>query len=118
YTTLFRSTDHIDARAILRYLCVPGTDSTPSAAAARYVEIDATSVQLFGAPAETQLLKKLVWPLREAKAAYMIGSYLGTVALCGIVAEMVAVLTFNIAKIRLKDRLMTEDDQRDIFGHT
>lgn len=106
----------LNAEAVLRFLCTPGTDWDVAAVASRYRQIDDTEVRLFFAPAEQQILKKLIWPLREAKAAYMIGSYLGTVALCGMVAEMVAVLAFNITKVRLNDRPMTEQDQEALFG--
>ena len=47
-------------------------------------------------PFEPQLLEKLFWPLRSAKVAYVLGNPLGTIALCGVIGEMVTVLTFDL----------------------
>ncbi len=46
----------------------------------------------------------------------MVGNYLGTIALCGMVAEMVAVLLYEISNFSLKNRPMTEQDQTSVFG--
>jgi hypothetical protein len=48
----------------------------------------------------------------------MIGNYLGTISLCGMVAEMVALLRFDLAQARINDRPMSEADQRGLFGST
>lgn len=45
-----------------------------------------------------------MWPLREAKASYVIGNYLAVVAMCGLVAEMVAVLLMQLAEAELRDK--------------
>jgi len=51
---------------------------------------------LFLAPMDQVLLEKLVWPLRQAKASYVLGNHLGTIALCGLVAEMTTILVFEL----------------------
>ena len=66
----------------------------------RYKEISKEKVRFFAAPAEERILNKLVWPLRNAKASYMVGNYLGTIALCGMVSEMVAILLFDISDFK------------------
>jgi hypothetical protein len=48
------------------------------------------------APAQRQIVWKLLWPLRCAKTTFMLGDFVGTIALCGMVAEMVAILRFEI----------------------
>ncbi len=67
----------------------------------RYVEITAEEITqspkgLFIAPDDTGLLGKVVWPLRQAKALYVLGNYIGTIALCGMVAEMTTILLFEL----------------------
>ena len=107
-----RRADHSD---VVKYLCTPGTDVTVDALVGRYNEVSKEPT-LSVVPAEANILEKLIWPLRNAKASYMVGNYLGTIALCGMVAEMVAILLFEIAEIKLDDKPMDEEAQRRIFG--
>jgi len=88
-----------DHKAVLRYLCSPETEDDLSNLVRRYKEISRESGHLFAAPAEQRMIAKLVWPLKNAKGCYMVGNYLGTIALCGVVAEMTAVLLFVISPI-------------------
>jgi len=77
----------------------------------RYVEVTAGETTqspkgLFIAPQDEELLKKVVWPLRQAKASYILGNYIGTIALCGMVAEMTTILNFELnpsTKLSLAD---------------
>ncbi|MFQ5965627.1 MAG: hypothetical protein ACE5KZ_15235 [Candidatus Scalinduaceae bacterium] len=48
----------------------------------------------------------------------MIGNYLGTISLCGMVAEMVAILLFEICDFKLNNKSMNEHDQKSLFGST
>lgn len=48
------------------------------------------------APDDAQFLNKLVWPLRHAKSSFMLGNHLGTIALCGMISEMVAILRYEM----------------------
>ena len=69
---------------------------------------------LIAAPDERNILEKLVWPLRHAKGNYATGSYLGCIAVCGMVGEMVANLLWEISeKVQLN-----EAAQRALFGNT
>jgi hypothetical protein len=76
-------------------MCATGQSSEPEALAGRYREIAPEPVQLFAVPAEERILDKLIWPLRHAKASFMLGNHVGTIALGGMVAEMVAMLLFR-----------------------
>lgn len=102
--------------AVLDFICIPGIGSDLKSLIKRYREISVEKTRLFAAPHEQRILDKLVWPLRNAKAAYMCGNYLGTIALCGMVAEMVAMLLFEITQFRLNNRPMSEKDQVSVFG--
>jgi hypothetical protein len=104
------------AEAFLDFLSLPGVPADGESLARRYREIAREPVVLFVAPAEQRILEKLVWPLRHAKAAYMVGNYLSTIALSGMVAEMVAVLLFDTAGVRISNRPMTVKDQEALFG--
>jgi hypothetical protein len=102
--------------AVLDFICIPGIGSDLKSLIKRYREISVEKTRLFAAPHEQRILDKLVWPLRNAKAAYMCGNYLGTIALCGMVAEMVAMLLSEITQFRLNNRPMSEKDQVSVFG--
>jgi hypothetical protein len=106
----------LDLVALVRFATAPGTSSDLQALVERYREISVEPVRLFAAPAEQRVLEKLVWPLRHAKVAYMFGNYLGTIAMCGMVAEMVALFLFEIGEIRVNNSLLTEDGQKGLFG--
>jgi hypothetical protein len=106
------------ADRLLNYLCAPGSGEDPEAFVVRYKEIATTPDPLSIVPAEPTILDKLVWPLRHAKGSYALGNYLGCIALCGMVGEMVAMLLWDIAKVALQGKPMTEDHQRALFGST
>lgn len=57
-----------------------------------------------------------MWPLRHAKASYMLGNYLAVISLAGMVAEMVALLRWETAEISLNGRPMTAADEKALFG--
>jgi hypothetical protein len=104
--------------SVLDFLCTPGSGCEINTLVTRYREISQEKVRLSIAPAEERILNKLVWPLRNAKASYMVANYLGTISLCGMVAEMVAVLLLEIAELKINNRLMTPQDQTSLYGST
>jgi hypothetical protein len=104
------------AETVLGYLCPPGTSSEVAALVSRYKEIATEPVALAVVPAEQRILDKLVWPLRHAKASYMVGNDLAVIALAGMVAEMVALLRREVAEVSLNGRPMTPEDERSLFG--
>jgi hypothetical protein len=68
------------------------------------------------APQLASFIERLVWPLRHAKIAYVLGNCLGTIALSGFVAEMVALLVFDISELSLNDQEFDEEVQKGLFG--
>jgi hypothetical protein len=102
--------------SIINFVCTPNIGSDLESIISRYKEISKEKPRLFAAPFEQRILDKLIWPLRHAKAGYMVGNYLGTIALCGMVAEMVAVLLFEISEFNLNKKPMTDKDQSYVFG--
>ena len=101
---------------ILKYMCTPGVDSNVQGFVDRYKEVSREKTRLFAAPVEDRILEKLVWPLRHSKACYMAGNWLGTIALCGMVSEMVAILLYELSEIKINDRKMTLSDEKALWG--
>ena len=46
----------------------------------------------------------------------MVGNYLGTISLCGMVSEMLAILIFEVAGPGINGARMTETSQKELFG--
>jgi hypothetical protein len=105
-----------NAETILSFLCPPGTPTDSASLVERYKQISSEPMRLFAAPAEPRILEKLVWPLRHAKASYIVGNNLAVVALCGMVSEMVAVLLWQLTEASLNARPMTHEDEAALFG--
>lgn len=101
---------------ILNYLCTPGIKSDIKSLIKRYKKISEGPHRLFAPPAEEHILEKLIWPLRNAKACYMTGNYLGTISLCGMVSEMAALLLFEIADFSINNQPLDKDKQVQLFG--
>jgi hypothetical protein len=104
--------------AILDFATTPGGDGSPAAFAARCRDLQQAGSYLVAAPREQHILDKLVWPLRHAKASYCLGNFLGTIALGGMVSEMVAITYFEATDWQINGQPMTEKMQRDIWGDT
>jgi hypothetical protein len=111
---------NFSAEGLLTDLLKPNAELSLTEIKKRYKEITAAEkVKLLFAPVEARpLLEKLVWPLRYAKGCYLIGNCEATIALCGMVAEMVAILTFEICEPKLNDKPMTSTEQKKLFGKT
>ena len=104
--------------AVLQFLCAPGLESDVAALVGRYREIRAEPDPLIIAPNDEHILDRLVWPLRQAMGAYMLGNYLGTIALCGLVSEMLAIMVFEIAEPDINGSRMGNTEQEQLFGST
>src|SRR3989344_1512833 len=65
-----------------------------------------------------EIFERLLKPLRSAKKCYCLGDYAATIALCGTVGEMLAILLWKINDVRLKGNPITEQDEAGIFGST
>jgi len=106
----------VTQESILDYICTPGLGRDVTSIAKRYKEISVEPIRLTIAPVEDRILTKLVWPLRHAKACYMAGNYLGTISLCGMVGEMVAMLLFDISGISINGTPLTHENEVGLFG--
>jgi len=102
--------------SVLRFLCPADEPLDMETILTRYREISTEPQRLFLAPAEQRILDRLVWPLRHAKASYMVGNYFATISLSGMVAEMVAMLLWEIANPQINARSMAREDEALLFG--
>jgi hypothetical protein len=102
--------------SILRFASAQGADADLDSLVARYKEISTEPVRLFATPVDERLDDKLVGPLRSAKASYMLGSYVATIALCGLVAEMLALLMWEMSAVTLNGDPITPEAERSLFG--
>lgn len=103
---------------LVRFLGRPDEHPDLNTLVARYREISTEPRRLNIVPAEAKLLTKIVWPLRQAKAAYMLGNYIGTIALCGFALEMLAVLIWDCAEMRIGTRPLNSKDESLLFGRS
>jgi len=106
----------ITCESVLQSMCAPGLGAGLGDILLRYEQIREEGNSLFTAPADPQILEKLVWPLRHAKVCYMLGNYLGTISLCGMVAEMVAILRFEVSTVTVNGQPIDVATQKELFG--
>jgi hypothetical protein len=102
----------------LAAMFTPGEPFESSSVQARYRAITSSHPPLFAPPAEGRILNQLIWPLRHAKACYVVGNYLATIALAGIVAEMTAILIHDLMDRLFNNRAMTPEDEAQIYGRS
>ncbi len=106
----------VTPESALSFLCTPGIRSDVAGIVDRYREMGPVPVQLAVVPSEQRLLDKLIWPLRHARASYCVGNFLGVIALCGTVTEMLAVLVWDLSEPTLNGRRMTKADEKALLG--
>lgn len=82
----------------------------------RYVEATTDDSHTAIVPHTKEIFERLLKPLRSAKKCYCLGDYAATIALCGTVGEMLAILLWKINDVRLKGNPITEQDENGIFG--
>src|SRR3990167_5929003 len=82
----------------------------------RYVEATTEDSHTAIVPHTKEIFERLLKPLRSAKKCYCLGDYAATIALCGTVGEMLAILLWKINDVRLKGNPITVQDEIGIFG--
>lgn len=106
----------LSLESVLKFLCTPDDDSSTTALIERYKVINDRSEGLRFVPTEARILENIIWPLRHAKASYIVANYLGTISLCGVVSEMLAILLFKCSEIQINGSPLTESGEKAIFG--
>lgn len=81
---------------LLEFLCTHDIDPTVKGFRQRYRAISKKDQHLVYVPESPVLVANLFRPLYHAKSSYLLGDFVGTIALCGLVAEKVAILIHQI----------------------
>ena len=105
-----------DWDSLAEFLACPAASISIQVAIERYRRITQESAPIQIAPEHPEVLRKLIWPLRSAKSSYVVGNLVSTIAQAGMVAEMVALLWFEISSLHINDRLMDRDSEKLLFG--
>ena len=105
--------DELNNPELFRLLCAPNADLKPAALVERYKRILSAGMEPAILPALPMLIEKVVSPLVSSKAAFVAGNPLGTIALCGFVAEMIALMLYEMAR----DEGRAADVTMDQFEH-
>lgn len=106
----------VTAEHVLKFLANPGDPRSLPDLVDRYRKVSIEDPRLFAAPAEARLLERLIWPLRQAKGNFMLGHYLATISLAGMVSEMAAILIFDLGNVQLNQAPLDDTKQRALFG--
>ena len=99
------SDENFSAEPLLRHLCHTSVPSAMEAFRKRYAEVSKYDQHLRFAVAEPKISENLYGPLRQGKMNYVLGNYASSITLCGIVAEMIALLVFILLKKPSKTKL-------------
>jgi hypothetical protein len=106
-----------DEKEILKYLTDLPTPGTAELFVKRYKELMSVLDSIIVAsPADDLFLQKFMKPIQHAIKSYILGGYLGSIAMCGMVAEMSAILIYGMADKNIRDRKFTAEDERNIYG--
>jgi hypothetical protein len=84
----------------------------------RYADVTPDELHLPIVPHSKEILERLLIPLKSAKKNYCLGDYSATIALCGIVGEMLAMLLWKINETKINNTAMNEDQEKALFGST
>lgn len=104
---------------VLKFLCSHEVKSETKNLVRRYREISGTKgKRLVMAPADQDILTKLVTPLRHGITSYMLGNYLGTIALCGAICEMLAIFWYDLARVKAPQGVMDAKTQKLMYGNS
>ena len=105
---------------ILMDFCLPSVKSDVTSIKERYEEITQKETAISIVPAENKILQNIIWPIKHAKVSYCLENYLGTIALCGMAAEMLAILIFEVHNIQVSSYPInkSKDIQKGLFGNT
>jgi hypothetical protein len=82
----------------------------------RYIEITTEDSNVPIVPRTEEIDERLLKPLKSAKKNYCLGDYLATIASCGIIGEMLAILVWKISEVKIRGNLITEEDEERLFS--
>jgi hypothetical protein len=90
-----KTIDAVYRESVTRFFGMPLGQITPEHIM-RFAEVSPDRLDLQIVPHSPELWNSLLNPLRLAKKAYALGDYIVTIALAGMVAEMLTLVTFEV----------------------
>lgn len=105
------------AEDVIRYF-IEDVDPAPANLARRYRTLIDKSASVSVIPSLKIIVQKMLMPLHGAVANYMLGNYHGTIALCGLVCEMLAIFLYDIHRIQISGQAPNEKTQAKMFGRS
>lgn len=84
----------------------------------RFKKLCAQEVSLTIVPTGAKIFDNVFSPLRLAKKSYITGDYLSTIALCGMVGEMLSIFVFKINSPNVNASPLDENKQKKLWGST
>jgi len=84
----------------------------------RYEETTSTDLHFYIVPHSDKIEEKLLKPLQSAKRNYCLGDYISTIAVCGIFAEMLAILVWKMNELNVSGRRLLEKEEEKLFGRS
>jgi hypothetical protein len=108
----------LNAETSLQWFCQTLRPPLLDVLKSRYALLAGIDAAAMVFPAEQLLVEKVLIPLHQAKVAFVLGHELGCIALCGMVAEMLATLRFQVSEHGCGPKVMTESRQRRLFGRS
>lgn len=109
-------TDTLRHRSLLKSFFGLPSEALSEEILNRYIAATMVEGNSFLVPHTKEIFERLLKPLRNAKKGYCLGDYVSTIALCGVVGEMMAILLWKINDARLKGGPITERQEVGIFG--
>ena len=89
------SPEHPTHEHLLEYLCSLDVDSSMPALRNRYDDVSEADNEITLTFEESGIKENLVGPLRQAKTNYILGNYVSSIVLSGIIAEKVALFIYK-----------------------
>ena len=104
--------DKIDPSWLIRDLCQDSSADVLEKIKERYLRLSTSDLDIFVVPAENVILNKIVWPLKSAKQAFCLADFIGCIALCGMVCEMVMVFIYDLVATQSNLNHLAHKDQQ------
>lgn len=84
---------------------------------ARYVEATTNESYMYVVPHTEEIFQRMLSPLKSAKKNYAFGEYIATIALSGLVGEMLSVLMWKMNPMAINGKQITEAQEEGLFGY-
>lgn len=82
----------------------------------KYAEITTQETHVIFTPGYKNIIERVINPLISAKRQYCLGEYLASIALSGIISEMLALLIWKISTFQIGGQKLSEENEEKLFG--